>query len=78
MVITAFDVGRQRIFTCVTAGPVPTVVTKGDGFGERHVEPERPRDCNGDLRHLEGMSETSSLVVFWKHEYLGLASESTK
>src|SRR5271166_6490421 len=47
------NVGVERVLAGVATGPVPAVVTEGDGLGEVHVEAAGPCDGRGDLRYLE-------------------------
>ena len=71
----ARHVGIERVLAGVAAGPVPAVVTEGDGLGEGHVQPAGPRDGRGDLCHLERVGEAGALVVLGEHEDLGLAGQ---
>jgi hypothetical protein len=62
----------------MTAGAVAAVVAESDGLGEGHVEAQGPRHGRGDLGDLESVGESGALVILGKHEYLGLAGETTE
>jgi hypothetical protein len=57
---------------------VTTVVTKGNGFSERDVEPHWSSDARRHLGDLECVRETRSHVVVGKNEDLCLARKATK
>ncbi len=71
-------VGVERVFTGMTAGPVPAVVAERDGLCERDVEAARARDRSRDLCHLERVREAGALVILGEHEDLRLAGEAPK
>ena len=48
------------------------------GLGQGHIEPEGSGDPRGHLGHLEGVGQSSSLVVVGEHEDLGLARQAAK
>ena len=60
------------------ARPVPAVVAQGDRLGQGHVEPARPGDRSGHLRHLECVGEARPLMVLWEDEHLGLAGQAAE
>ena len=76
MVVALVHVRAEGVLAGVPAGAVTTVVPDGDGFGERHIEPQRSGDRPGYLGYLECMGESSALVVVGEHEHLGLAGEA--
>ena len=75
VVVATVDVGGQRVLAGVTTRAVTAVVTEGDRFGQRDVEPQRPCHGGGDLRHLEGVGEAGALVVVGEDEHLRLAAQ---
>lgn len=78
VVVTARDIGAQRIFAGVSAGAVSAVVAERDGLGKGNIEPECTRDGGGDLCNFECMRESRSLMIIRKDEDLGLAGEATE
>ncbi len=78
VVVAAFDIWRECVFTGVSAGPVATVMAECNGFGQCHVEPECAGDRHGDLGDLESVGESRALVVLRKHKYLGFASQASE
>jgi hypothetical protein len=49
-----------------------------NGFGQRHVEPERSGNRHGDLGNFESVSEPRALVVLRKYKHLGFASQASE
>ena len=78
MVEAPVQEGIERVLAGVTAWAMPTVVSEGDGLGERDVQAERSCDAGSDLGHLERMGQSGPLVVVGEDEDLGLASKSAK
>ena len=52
MVITAFDIGRQCVFTGVTTRAVPAVVAECNRLSKGDVETERACDRRSNLGHF--------------------------
>ena len=78
MVVSVFDVGRQRIFTGVTARAMTTVVTERDGLGECNVESQNTSNRHCYLCNLERMSQACALVIIREYKDLGLAGKTAK
>ena len=78
VVVPLGDEQVERVLARVATGPVAAVVPEGDGFGERHVQPQRPRDRGGDLGDLERVGEPGPLVVVGEDEHLRLAGQPAK
>src|SRR5258706_6236374 len=63
----------QHAFTGVAERRVPKVVTERNGFGQLLVQLKDLRDRARDLRHLERMRQTRSVVIAGRgEEYLCL------
>ena len=68
--------GIQRAFAGVTEGRMAEVMGERQGLGEVLVEPERARDCTGDLRHFQRVSEACPVVIALVHKKdLGLLAQ---
>jgi hypothetical protein len=78
VVEATFHEGIECLFAGVSAGSVSTVMTKGDGLGEGHVESERPSDAGRDLGDLQRVGETGAHVVVGKNEDLSFAGQASK
>lgn len=75
VVVSAFYVWRERILAGMSSRAMAAVVPEGDRLGEGDVESDRPRDGHRNLCHLESMGKSRSLMIFGKHEDLGLACQ---
>ena len=75
MVVTAVHVRAEGVLAGVPAGPMSTVVSEGDGFGEGDVQAEAGGDGPGHLGYLEGVGEPGALVILREDEHLGLAGQ---
>ena len=53
----------QSGLASVAEGRVPQIVAERDGLSQVLVQPERPRDGAGDLRHFQRMGEARAEVV---------------
>jgi hypothetical protein len=60
----------------VSAGPMTTVMSEGDCFGQRYVDADSPGDRRRDLRHFESVGQPGALMVAWKDDNLGLACQA--
>ena len=78
MVVATLHVGRERILARMAARTVTAVVTKGDGFGECHIQAERSRDGNGDLGHFKCVRQACSLVILGEDEDLRFPRQSAE
>ena len=69
----------QRRLAGVAEGGVPQVVAERDGLSQVLVQPERPRDGAGDLRHFQRMGEArAEVVALGSEEHLGLVGKPPK
>ena len=69
----------KRRFAGVAEGGVPQVMAKRDGLSQILVQPERPCDGAGDLRHFQRMGEArAEVVALGSEEHLGLVGKPPK
>ena len=69
----------QRRLAGVAEGGVPQVMAKRDGLSQILVQPERPCDGAGDLRHFQRMGEArAEVVALGSEEHLGLVGKPPK
>ena len=54
-------------------------MTQGHGLGEVFIQPECPGNSPGDLRDLQGMGQSSSVMIpGGRQKYLGLVFQAAK
>ena len=53
----------QTPLSGVSEGGVAQIVSQRDGLGQIFVEPQGTGDSAGDLRHLQGVGQTGTVVV---------------
>src|SRR5690554_1410424 len=53
----------QLFFSSMAKGRMPQIVPKGNGFGQVLIESQSPGRCSGNLSHLQGMGESSPIVI---------------
>ena len=71
--------GVKRVLAGMPEGRVAEIVAKRDRFGKVVVEPERPGECAGDLRHLDRVGETGAeMVALVIDEHLRLVGETAE
>ena len=78
VVVAPFDEGIEGVLAGVASRPMAAVMPECDGFGQRHVQSEGPRNAGCNLRNLEGVRQPSPLVVVGEHEDLGLPRQPAK
>jgi hypothetical protein len=78
VVVSLCKVRAEGVFAGVTSRPVAAVMSDGNGFGEGHIEPERPGDGSSDLCNFERVGEAGALMVIGKHEDLRFSCKTTK
>ena len=71
--------GVQRVLPGMSERRVAEVVREADGLDEVLIEPHGARHGSGNLRDLEGVSQTRSVeITFVIDEDLGLVDEAAK
>ena len=77
--LMAREARGQRRLAGVAEGGVPQVVAERDSLGQVLVQPERPGDGAGDLRHFQRMGEArAEMVALGSEEHLGLVGKPPK
>ncbi len=69
----------ENPFASVTEGSVPEIVPQRYGFGQILVQGQGTRNCPGNLRDLQGMSQAGPIVIpLGREEYLGFILQASK
>ncbi len=71
--------GRQGVLAGMTERWMAEIVRQRAGLGEILVQPQRPGDRTGDLRHFETVGQPDAeMVPVGTHEHLRLVAQPTK
>ena len=71
--------GVERVLAGMAERRVAEIVAERDRFGEVVVEPQRPGQRAGDLRHLDGVGQAGAeMVALVIDEDLGLVGEAAE
>ncbi len=69
----------ERFFAGMTERRMSKIMHKGHGLREIFIQSQSTRQRAGNLRHLDGMGQTGSIVIaFMGNENLRLMFEATK